>query len=228
MILASHQPNFLPYMGVIYKAYRSDVMVLSDDVWYSRKGMHNYNFIRTKGGSQRITVPVVAHHDTRLCDVMVAEPERNIQKVCRTLREAYAKSKHFDEGNELVEVIEDMTKEDLRLAELNIELIRHILRRMDIDAEILVATEDLMLEGHKDDRILMMCKQTSADVYYSGTGAKAYHNEERYRESGINLVYSDYVPVVYPQKHGSFLPNMSSIDYVFNEGYRIPEVWLYG
>ena len=32
MILTSHQPNFLPYMGVFYKAFKSDVLVLSDDV----------------------------------------------------------------------------------------------------------------------------------------------------------------------------------------------------
>lgn len=37
MILTSHQPNFLPYMGVIYKAYKSDAIVLSDDVCYSKK-----------------------------------------------------------------------------------------------------------------------------------------------------------------------------------------------
>ena len=39
MILTSHQPNFLPYMGVIYKAYKSDAIVLSDDVCYSKKGI---------------------------------------------------------------------------------------------------------------------------------------------------------------------------------------------
>lgn len=56
MILTSHQPNFLPYMGVIYKAYKSDAIVLSDDVCYSKKGMHNWNVIRAKNGSQKITM----------------------------------------------------------------------------------------------------------------------------------------------------------------------------
>lgn len=71
-----------------------------------------------------------------------------------------------------------------------------------------------------------MCERMGADTYYSGTGAKAYHEEARYREKGINLVYSDYEPVVYHQKYEPFLPDMSVIDYIFNEGYRIPEVWL--
>lgn len=74
-----------------------------------------------------------------------------------------------------------------------------------------------------DPDTVILCK---ADTYYSGTGAKAYHDEERYRKNGINLVYSDYQPVVYQRKYKPFLPNMSVIDYIFNAGFRIPEVWL--
>ena len=209
MILTSHQPNFLPYMGVIYKAYKSDAIVLSDDVCYSKKGMHNWNVIRAKNGSQKITIPVNAHHDTKLCDVMISEPRNTLPKIVRTLEETYAKTKHFEEGQEILDII----------------IIKHILDHMGIVRDVAVATRDLRLTGHKDDRILIMCERMGADTYYSGTGAKAYHDEERYREKGINLVYSDYEPVVYHQKYEPFLPNMSVIDYIFNEGYRIPEVW---
>lgn len=225
MIVTSHQPNFLPYMGVFYKAYRSDIMVLSDDVLFSKSGMHNYNYIRTKDGRQKITIPISAHHDTRLCDVMVSEPERSIPKIVRTLGEAYAKTEHYDDGKEILDIIGGMAKENLRMTDLNSAVIIHILKRMGIKAHVLIASEQLSLIGHKDDRILMMCRQTAGNTYYSGTGAKAYHDEERYRQNGISLVYSDYEPVVYRQKYEPFLPNMSVIDYVFNEGYRIPEGW---
>ena len=112
------------------------------------------------------------------------------------------------------------------LTELNIAIIKHILDRMGIVRGVAVATRDLRLTGHKDDRILIMCERMGADTYYSGTGAKVYHDEARYRKKGINLVYSDYEPFVYHQKYEPFLPNMSVVDYIFNEGYRIPEVWL--
>lgn len=226
MIVTSHQPNFLPYMGVFYKAFKSDIIVLSDDVQFSKKGMHNYNLIRTKDGSQKITIPVNSHHDIRLCDVMVSEPKRSIPKVVRTLKEAYTKTEHYDDGMEILSIIEDAADENLRLTDLNTAIIRHIFKRMGIKAHILIATEDLSLSGHKDDRILMMCQQTKGKTYYSGTGSKAYHNEEIYRKNGINLVYSDYRPAAYRQKYEPFLPNLSVIDYVFNEGYKIPEAWL--
>ena len=226
MILTSHQPNFLPYMGVFYKAYKSDILVLSDDVQFSKKGMHNWNIIRTKDGSQKITIPVNAHHNMRLCDVKVSEPRITLPKIIRTIKEAYSKTEHFEEGYEILEIIEDAEEDNLWLTELNAQIINHIIKRMGIKVKVVNAAHDLYLTGHKDDRILMMCEKMRADTYYSGTGAKAYHDEERYREKGINLVYSDYEPVAYRQKYEPFLPNMSVIDYVFNEGYRIPEVWL--
>lgn len=225
MILTSHQPNFLPYMGVFYKAFKSEVLVLSDDVCYSKKGMHNWNRIQTKAGEQKITVPVNAHHDSRLCDISISDPMRNLPKICRTIKEAYARANHFSEGMEIIDRIEALLREDLRLVELNSNLIYYILRRFGIKTEVIMASE-LGITGHKDDRILQMCKIAKADTYYSGTGAKAYHDEERYRKNGINLVYSDYQPVVYQRKYKPFLPNMSVIDYIFNAGFRIPEVWL--
>ena len=172
MILTSHQPNFLPYMGVIYKAYRSDAIVLSDDVCYSKKGMHNWNVIRAKNGSQKITVPVNAHHDTKLCDVMISEPRKTLPKIVRTLEETYAKTKHFEEGQEILDIIRDMAADGTGLTELNIAIIKHILDRIGIVRDVAVATRDLRLTGHKDDRILIMCERMGADTYYSGTGAK--------------------------------------------------------
>ena len=145
MILTSHQPNFLPYMGVIYKAYKSNAIVLSDDVCYSKKGMHNWNVIRAKNGSQKITIPVNAHHDTKLCDIMISEPRKTLPKIVRTLEETYAKTRCFEEGQEILDIIRDMAVDGTGLTELNIAIIKHILDRMGIARDIAVATRDLRL-----------------------------------------------------------------------------------
>lgn len=226
MILTSHQPNFLPYMGVFYKFYKSDVIVISDDVLYSKKGMHNWNYIRVKDGVQKITVPVNAHQNTKLCDVTIAEPIKSIPKVIRTLREGYSKTLHFNDGNILLNIIEEMVRDRVFLADFNVEIIRYILNRMGIEKTIIIADKDLHLYGNKDDRILSMCKKTGVDTYYSGIGAKSYHENYRYSEEGIKLIYSDYQPVLYKQKYEPFIPNMSVIDYIFSQGYKIPEEWL--
>lgn len=226
MILTSHQPNFLPYMGFFYKIYRSEIFVLSDDVYFSKKGMHNWNIIKVKNGSQKITIPVNAHHDTRLCDVMISEPKSTLPKIVRTLEETYAKTKYFNEGQEITNIINDISTNDkVPLVFLNIAIIKYILKRMGIDRTIVISTKDLHITGNKDDRIINMCKEMKADIYYSGMGAKKYHENKKYKENNIRLIYSDYKPVVYHQKYGSFISNMSIIDYIFNNGYKLPEDW---
>lgn len=179
--------------------------------------------IRVKSGAQRITVPVSAHNDPKIHEVLLFEPERNLKKVAKTISEAYAKTPHYDDGMELVSIIEDKAVNGTTMADLNVSLIKHVIKRMGILSDVLMGYEDLRLQGHKDDRIFMMCAKTGADTYYSGVGAKVYHQEERYVENGIRLVYSDYQPVVYRQKYEPFIENMSVADYVFNEGYKIPE-----
>lgn len=41
-----------------------------------------------------------------------------------------------------------------------------------------------------------------------------------FHRNGINVIYSDYEPVPYPQQvKGEFVPNLSVIDFIMNNGY---------
>ena len=58
LVLASHQPDFFPWMGYFYKIFQSDVFVFSDNVQYSKSGRHNYNQILTATGPMKFTLPI--------------------------------------------------------------------------------------------------------------------------------------------------------------------------
>lgn len=226
MILTSHQPDFLPYLGFFYKVSRSAILVLSDDVMFSKKGMHNWNRIKTTSGSAKLTIPVHAHHDTPLKDILVSEPRKSIRSVIKTLQQNYKKAEHYRDGEELLEIMDSFsTFPELHLVELNESLIIHILDRMGIAPRVIKRASFLNVEGHKDERIFQMCDTLSADVYFSGIGAASYHQLEDYLQHGINLVYTDYQPFMYPQLYGEFIPNLSVADYVFNCGFEFPERW---
>lgn len=226
MILASHQPNFLPYMGFFYKCFKSDILVISDDVLYSKKGMFNWNIISTHSGVRRISVPIHSHHDSPLRDILVATPEHSLVQIVKTLEQEYAKAPYFEEGKEITRIILEMSKEDtVRMADLNKNLLKHILERFGIKIQMLSATYELGITGHKDERIFQMCYRTGADVYYSGTGAAVYHIPEEYEKRNISLVYSDYQPIEYTQIHEEHRNNLSVIDYVFNNGFNLPKEW---
>ena len=70
-----------------------------------------------------------------------------------------------------------------------------------------------------------MCEKFNASAYLSGLGAADYHQPEEYRSRGIDLVYTDYQPVEYPQLYGEFVENLSVIDYVMNCGFELPRGW---
>lgn len=67
-----------------------------------------------------------------------------------------------------------------------------------------------------------LTKSYGGNVYYSGTGAMSYLHRERFLAEGMDLVFSDYKPLVYRQKWGDFVENLSVIDYHFNMGFNNP------
>lgn len=226
MILASHQPDFLPYMGLFYKAARCDTFVFSDDVLFSKKGMHNWNRIKTPLGEKKLTVPVHSHHDLQLCEIMVADIRRSIAGVVKTVDQNYRRAPHYDEGSAILSVMSSLAVEPrLRMVDLNLRLTLYIMDRFAIRPRILIASDNLHLTGRKDERIFSMCEETGADVYLSGRGAADYHQAEEYLMRGIDLTYTDYRPVEYEQIHGAFIPNLSVIDYIFNCGFELPRGW---
>lgn len=46
-MLAAHQPQYLPYLGLLDKIAAADVFVLQDDLQFSRSSFQNRNRIRT-------------------------------------------------------------------------------------------------------------------------------------------------------------------------------------
>lgn len=226
MILASHQPNFLPYMGFFYKAAHCDVLVFSDDVQFSKKGMHNWNRIKTANGELKLTLPVRAHHDTKLKDVEIADQKHSLETIIKTIRQNYRSAPHYRECLVLLDMLSifSAATSTQPMAMLNRGLILLIMERFGMECRIGVASE-LGITGHKDERILQMCEKVGADTYLSGRGAAVYHEPEKYRARGIDLVYSDYQPTEYPQLYGEFIPNLSVIDYVANCGFNLPRGW---
>jgi hypothetical protein len=53
-----------------------------------------------------------------------------------------------------------------------------------------------------------------------------YQDEERFKEEGIELVYSDFVHPIYPQLWGDFVEGLSIIDLLFNMGSESKKFFL--
>src|SRR5262245_30980573 len=112
MIVAIHQPNFLPWLGYFSKLLHCDTFVLFDDVQFPRgKTFVNRVQIKTPQGPNWITVPIADKSDLALIkDSRIAPDPSWKRKVLRTLEVSYAKApytKNYLPG--LTEIIEAAT-----------------------------------------------------------------------------------------------------------------------
>lgn len=221
MVLASHQPNFFPYMGFFYKMLRSDVFVLSNDVLFSRSEFQNYTNIKTANGKQRVTVPVTSH-SIAIKDIEICQDGKWQKNMIRTIEQNYRKAPFYNKYHDkVIRIIEG----DFRyLYELNLQSILLIKTEFNLEAKIIIA-DTLFPQGRKDSRILDICNKVGADIYYSGKGAEAYHDARNFIKKGIVLEYTDYSPTAYSQLYGDFVENLSCLDYLFNCGEKLPKGW---
>ncbi|MBI4375539.1 MAG: WbqC family protein [Elusimicrobia bacterium] len=58
MILAAHQPNFLPWLGYFGRMIQADRFIFLDHVQFERQNYQNRTLIKTTQGPRWITVPV--------------------------------------------------------------------------------------------------------------------------------------------------------------------------
>lgn len=221
MILSVHQPQYIPWLGYLDKIDKSDCFVFLDNVQYKPREYQNRNKIRTKDGWIWLTVPVVSKGLGRqkICDVTIDNSFDWQNHHWKSLKAWYNKAPNFRDHFQFFENV--YTKKWEKLIDLNVCIIEYILKEFKIETPLYYESK-LGITSMRTQRILEICKKLNADVYLSGIGGKGYLEEEKFAEAGIELRYQDFIHPVYRQRYmqgkDSFLPFMSAIDLLFNEG----------
>lgn len=217
MIAAIHQPCYIPWLGYFHKIAGCDLFVFLDSVQYAKNSLTNRNRVKTASGWCWLTVPVQRKSltDTKICEVEVSNATDWGERHWRTLKQNYAKAEHFDEYRSFFQ--EALSTRWVHLAELNKYMIRGVCSLLGLEARF-VDSSSLDAQGEKTELLVNICREVGADTYLSGRGAKGYMVEERFREAGIALKYQDFVHPEYRQLYGPFIPSLSIVDMLFNEG----------
>src|SRR5436853_2630674 len=101
MIVAIHQPTFVPWLGYFDRMLRSDLFVILDHVQFERRNYQNRTMIRLEDESRWLTVPVVqVSQKERIVDRHVDNSEGGSRAWgpthFKTLKYAYRKAPFFD------------------------------------------------------------------------------------------------------------------------------------
>ena len=149
-------------------------------------------------------------------DTRVNNAQPWARKHWKTIEWNYRKAPHFDAYAGPLKEVYDRKWE--HLWEMNVEIIRLILKWLEIDTPVKISGE-LGIEGQATELVLDICRKTGADAYLSGLHGRDYLDQPKFEEAGIELTFQDLKPVTYPQTPPDpFIPNLAIIDLIFNCG----------
>jgi hypothetical protein len=221
MIVAIHQPNYLPYIGYFLKMARCDRFIVLDDVQYVRRGYVNRNRIKTPQGVQWLSVPVQVkgNYAARINEMIPCWESSWVHRHERTLEVNYRRAPYFDEVMDTVirPPLEESEDRGASLADLNTSLIRSICRYLGIETPITLASQ-YGVESESLERLITLTTAAGGTKYLSGRGADKYQDPRRFADAGIELRYNDFVHPHYPQLWGRFEMGMSVVDFLFCAG----------
>ena len=217
MILAAHQPQYLPWLGYLHKIASADVFLILDDVQYKKNEWQNRNRIKSPEGWQWVTVPVTYRFPERIREVGIHRDSPWRRKHREALGSSYARTPHFDEVMAAVSFIWEDPRGWEWLWALNLRVIRAFLELGGIGTPLRLASE-FSLPADPSRRLIEACRALEADTYLAGAGGADYMDLPAFEEARIEVRFQKFECPRYDQVFGEFIPNLSAIDYFFHRG----------
>lgn len=223
MILTAHQPVYLPWLGLFHKIALADKFIIFDQVQYVPKDYISRNLIKTAHGQLLLTVPVFTrgYLNKVIAEIEINNNERWARKHWKSILINYKQAPYFKNYADFFEYV--YTHEWKYLTELNSYMLKFFLKKLGINVPVEHAGS-YDFKGVKSDLVLDMCSQLGADIYIFGALGKDYADVEKFKKAGVKLIFQSYNNPNYTQLHGKFLPNMSVVDLLFNEGPKSLEI----
>ncbi len=218
MIIAIHQPNYLPYLGFFDKMAKSDIFVIYDDAQFNKSDFQHRNRIRIYHGWKWLTVPVekkrIPINEIRIKNEVstwkgIWWADAHFKDIEDNYKDAAYYSEYADELKKIYEKRYD------KLVELNMELINFLKKAFDIKTEIVFSSE-MDLTSRSTERLVEMVEALEGDTYLSGAAGRNYLDTSLFEEKGIRVEFQDFKHPVYKQRYKGFEPNMAAIDALFN------------
>ncbi len=216
--IAISQSNYIPWKGYFDSINSVDEFVLYDDMQYTRRDWRNRNKIKTKDGTQWLTIPVEVKGKffQKINETKISDPKWG-QDHWNTILHNYKKAPYFEEYRKIVEAIYLNNNEEY-LSKINYLFIKTICDILGIKTALLWSSEFELLD-ERNERLIDICKKRKATDYYSGPAAKFYMDEALFAKDNITVHYFDYSGYPeYNQLHGQFDHAVSILDLIFNEG----------
>lgn len=223
MLVAIHQPNYLPWLGYLDRMAKADLFVVLDHVQFERRNYQNRTQILLEGEPRWLTVPVVQlSQKERIIEKRVDNSEGGSRlwgpTHFKTLRYAYRKSPYFEHyAPRLREILEAPWE---RLLDLNLATMEFLREAFEIRTPLRLSSQ-MRAEGARSELLLNLCREIGPGTTFLGGmgGSRRYLDQDAFAEAGVGVQWQELEHPVYPQCGGGpFQPGLTALDLLFNVG----------
>lgn len=218
MRVAIMQPYFLPYIGYWQLIHAVDKFVILDDVNYINRGWINRNRILVNGSPTWLTIPLSAASQNKLILELSVLPNDGWKEKMRAKAEhAYGKAVNFHFTKAFLNQILDEAEGNL--SDFLTKSIIKICALFGLTTEI-IPSSGIFEKGelHGQDRIIDICKKMGACEYLNPIGGLDLYSPKDFANSGIDLKFLRPILNPYEQHTDSFVPGLSIIDVIMQNG----------
>ena len=219
MIVAIHQPNFLPWLGLFHKLASCDLFIGLDHVqalngpsWLTR------NRLLIGGQARWFTLPTfrTGRLGQAITDVEIDYGRDIVRTHSRTLEQNYG---GCPEARPYLDFLATLYGARHRtVATFNRCFSEQVARDLGLTTPIvqssaLVAADPGLAALRGGDLLIALCRAVGADTYLSGTGGLDYIEPAAFERAGLTLRYQMFDHPAYPQRRTrTFVSHLSILD----------------
>ena len=208
LVVAAHQPNFMPNLSYFQKMLKADTFILITNLQFEKhEGWQQRNKISMNNNDLWLTVPVLGSQNQLLKDVKIDKSGNWNKKHKKTLQLNYAKTEEKEFLKKLEEIY-DLNPD--RLVDMSIPIILLIKEYLGIPTKVIV---DEDISGEKHNLLINICKKYNASKYLSGKGALQYMDDAYLSELENNNVEHEII-----ESHLASEYPYSALYYILKEG----------
>ncbi|MCA9733927.1 MAG: WbqC family protein [Deferribacteres bacterium] len=217
MTFAAHKPEFIPDAIFWAKAIHASTLLLADDVQFVTKSKINRCLIKTVHGAQWLTIPVLTRGrgQQRIQDIHINNANSWRQKQWKSLIVNYKNAAYFEKYDLAIHKIYQK-KYDF-LIDFNMSWIEFLQKELSIDCKFLRTSE---LGAHSDGAAIISewGEKIGCSEYLVEVQLRDYLEQKRSEVQPINIHYMKMQPIPHYQQFEEFIPGLSIIDMLLNEG----------
>jgi len=165
MICAAQSLSFLPDISFCKKLVMADILVLLDNVQYSKKSNANRAAIKAATGVQWITVPIFTSGlgEQQISKVIIDNRNDWQRKHLRTLEVNYKNAPYFFQYFSEIQEIYQHSWE--RLLKLDLSILEHVVNWLGLKNKKQVYGSKLPWVDSRTDRVIEWMKELKCDTY---------------------------------------------------------------